>query len=402
MQKSQALPSSSVPLLSPDLQFLIACCQTEPSQEDLDFILSFQHKAGSVLPPLLELAGAHGVIPLVYKALKKLADDGLLDSKHIVLTTCKDAYLQIARRNMLMTAELSRIMKMLEENGIKALAFKGPTLAQLAYGDITLRQFGDLDILVNETQIVPAGTVLSEYGYQAEYSIKILENATCRGVINDLGFRHTSVNVFLELHWRLFREKIGQHLDFEQISKHTHSAVISGISIATLSPEMLLVYLCLHGSKHAWERLEWLCDIDRLIRMQPIDWEITRTIAEAMDTSTTLYLGLNLCHELFNTPLTESFLTMTHQNRIAELTEQTYKLLDSLCKKEGYSKYNTIHLYQMALLNTRTKKLQHLLATYFSISRNDCQQYPLPSALKFLYIFIKPVRIAYKYLRYGK
>ena len=49
---------------------------------------------------------------------------------------------------MLLTSELIKIMKLLEENDIKAIAFKGPTLAQLAYGDVTLRQYVDLDLLV--------------------------------------------------------------------------------------------------------------------------------------------------------------------------------------------------------------------------------------------------------------
>ena len=51
---------------------------------------------------------------------------------------------------MLMSAELIRIMKLLEKNDIKALAFKGPVLSQMVYGDITLRQYVDLDVLIRK------------------------------------------------------------------------------------------------------------------------------------------------------------------------------------------------------------------------------------------------------------
>jgi hypothetical protein len=49
----------------------------------------------------------------------------------------KIAYTQIAQRNMMMSAELLKIMQLLEKNQIESLAFKGPSLAQMAYGDIT-------------------------------------------------------------------------------------------------------------------------------------------------------------------------------------------------------------------------------------------------------------------------
>jgi hypothetical protein len=57
-------------------------------------------------------------------------------------------YMMNAARNMKMTAELLRILDALKEAGIKAMPLKGPVLAQQLYGDVALRQFSDLDILV--------------------------------------------------------------------------------------------------------------------------------------------------------------------------------------------------------------------------------------------------------------
>lgn len=403
--------------LNDELKFLITCCQTDPYEDDIEFINSYllnvsdyNKEVTTYISYIIALASAHGILPLVYKTLKKLLQDSSsLNPQHITLNTTlinelSLHYQSIAKRNMLMTSELIKIMHLLKENHIEALALKGPTLSQMAYGDITLRQYSDLDILVNEREILKAGSVLDEHGYDPSFTIKILKNETCLSSTNDLSFYNPSNGLLIELHWRLFREKIGQHLSFNQISENKQILKINGKSLSTLSSEMLLAYLCLHGSKHAWERIEWICDIDRLVRSEiNLDWDKIIKIVKEMDSHTTLQLGLLLSHTLLHTPLPESIITSIQTERIKTLASKTYELLNGpLAENEGYAKYSVIHMYQMDLLDTKLKKLNHLFTTYLGISKNDCQVFPLPPSLKFLYIFIKPFRVAYKYLHVKK
>jgi hypothetical protein len=58
---------------------------------------------------------------------------------------------EIARKNLRFTAELIRILNCLESHGIAAIPFKGPTLAESVYGNLALREFSDLDILVRQS-----------------------------------------------------------------------------------------------------------------------------------------------------------------------------------------------------------------------------------------------------------
>ena len=81
----------------------------------------------------------------------------------------------------------------MKTHDIEALAFKGPTLSQMAYGDITLRQYSDLDILVDEKEIFKAGSVLAQHEYDAAFPIEILKNRTCLASTNDLGFLQQSM-----------------------------------------------------------------------------------------------------------------------------------------------------------------------------------------------------------------
>jgi hypothetical protein len=220
-------------------------------------------------------------------------------------------------------------------------------------------------------------------------------------VSNDLGFYNKYHSVFIELHWRLFREKIARHLSFAQMYTDRKNIKVYTDTLPTLSHEMLLVYLCLHGSKHAWERLEWICDIDRLVRSSDmIAWEKTLHLAKEMHAAIPLYLGLALSHDTLGTPLPADIIRIIHTERIETLLGETYRMFYNIFPNtEGYVKYRAVHSYQTHLLDTKIEKLKHLFATYIGISKNDCQNFPLPPMLSFLYIFIKPFRLLGKYIQ---
>lgn len=389
-----------------ELRFLIACCQVNPTEDEICRIKTSLSSFDSV-SDILGMSFRHGVFPLVYNTLKNLLineGDKSLAVNLKLLEEMKSHYMDFVQKNMLMSSELIKIMELFKKNNIKALAFKGPVLSQESYGNIIFRQYGDLDILVSEEQLAKAGELLISQGYNSSFPLKVLENQICLSVTNDLGFRHPSKSILIELHWRLFREKIAEHLQFSEIFNDKREILINGKNVPTLSVEMLLVYLCLHGSKHAWERLEWICDIDRLVRNQEvIDWKKVNLIAVKMKTTTTLYLGLSLANNLFHTPIPDSMTSAVKKQKIDFLVDKTLKLLGGTLPQElSYVRYSVIHRYQMDLFETKREKIRHIVATYFSISQNDCLEFPLPKFLKVLYIAIKPIRVINKYLRYGR
>lgn len=385
-----------------ELRFIIMCCRVDRDYADL----GRQFQKISDYGSLISIASYHGVLPVLYKTIKDIFEKNTFPIDQDVfdfMEKLKHIYRSICQKNMLMSAELIHIVNIFEKNGIEAFSFKGPVLASIAYGDITLRQFSDLDILVEEKELFKVGILLSENNYTPIFPIKILKNRTCRIVTNDLGFTNRNNGILLELHWKLFREKIGKHLSFSTISENKQYVQINSRSIPTFSMEMLLVYLCLHGSKHAWERWEWICDIDRLIRHYgALDWNKVDQIAMEMQTIIPFYLGISLANRLLDTPLPETMSSEVERKKIDLLIDKTLILLGGgLPKQRSYKRYAIIHRYQMGLIETKRQKIRHIFSTYFGISQNDCLEFPLPNLLKFLYLFIKPVRVVRKYIRYG-
>ena len=309
--------------LSPELLFLIACCQTDPSDDDIAFI---QNSSSILHPPssIVGLAARHGILPLVYKTIKNLppvisdpigdpetqsdSPDASLNAQRLtlnaeILTELKAHYMNISQRNMLMTAELIRIMKLLEENGIEALAFKGPVLAQMAYGDITLRQYVDLDILTHKKNVYKIVSLLKKNGYEHLRTFTEIQEKIWIKYAHEMGLIHTQKKVHLEMHWSFLDEDYPMQVDLENFWKETQIVMLNGQAIHTFSTENLLYYLCIHGSKHLWERIEWIKDLDLLITKNEIDWESVIQKAEGTGFEKMVYLGLSLCASLFHTPL---------------------------------------------------------------------------------------------------
>jgi hypothetical protein len=387
--------------LSPELRFLIACCQTEPSQDDINAI---QNTLPAIDYRLLTtMASRHGILPLVYKTLKNLHEKNSLSTIDYRLSTkilaaFKQQYLAIAQRNMLMSAELIRIMKLLEANNIEALAFKGPALSQMAYGDITLRQYGDLDILVDEKDAFQAAKLISENGHTALLPLSILSNRTCLHAAKDFSLRSTQGGVHTELHWRLFEKKYNISLLSCAIDQKCQTVIINTKEIKTLQNELLLVYLCLHGAKHAFERIEWICDIDRLLCSVEINWEEALTIAEQSHSKRSFFLGLSLAHHHLHTALPERIRKSIDTADIKTLHALTLEQMSQ--KKEtrsDFEKNRETFLYQSKLFDHKSDMLRFYLSTFFKISTNDCQTFILPENLKFLYLFLRPMRLISNY-----
>jgi hypothetical protein len=269
----------------------------------------------------------------------------------------------------------------------------------MAYGDITLRQFGDLDILVDEADAYRAGKLMSEHGHTPVLPPSILSNKTCLHTAKDFSLLGKG-GVHTELHWRLFEKKYNIQLLSCTSEQKCQGVTINGKRIQTLQNELLLVYLCLHGAKHAFERIEWICDIDRLIRAGEVDWDYTVTLAERSHSKRSFYLGLSLSHTLFRTPLPEVLETAIQNREIREL--QTFTLEKMAARKSGQSdfeKNRETFDYQSKLFDSRSDMIRFRLSTFFKISTNDCQTFVLPENLKFLYIILRPVRLL---LSYGK
>jgi len=389
-----------------ELSFLISCCQTSPSQKNIQYIISYLNTHDDEIQNIITLALAHGILPLVYKTIISVKNNLSIKikSKETMCTSLKLVYLEIVQKNMLMTSELIRITTLLRQNHLHVLAFKGPTLSKLAYGDIISRQYVDIDVLVDQKDVLSVAKLLTMHHFVPLISLDMLKNPTCLKIGNDFSLVHATNGVHIELHWKLFPNQFLTNFYDTNLSHISNTLSINNVPISTLSNEQLVVYLCIHGSKHAWERIEWICDIDRFILSTEgdIDWDMVLNIAKDTNSSRMLFLGLGLSHKYFSTPLPIN-VTLEDTLSLPPLINHTINIMnDNLIFKEGFTYLRTIRLYQMKLLVSKNEKYLYITKKLFQLSIQDCNYIKFPASLSFLYILLRPARLLHKYFKSHK
>jgi len=377
-------------------RFITLCSKAYNSQSELNYIIDYIDSASdATIESIIEVSHREGLLPIVYKRLKDLP----IESGHL-LSQLKRTYLHIVQKNILFATQLIELTNLLNKNSIDVISIKGPTLAKLAYGDITLRQFGDIDILVRESQIQKVDEILKRYGYQSLYRDGILSNQICLDKLIDIGYIYNQT-ILLEVHWRLLESKHNGDMALNKPFDSTQSIDINTTTLYTLSNELLLIYVALHGAKHAWSRIGWVCDIDRLVRRGDIEWQTCIDMARESKMQQALYIGLHIAHHLYETPLPNKILITIDRVNISNIALSTIDRFDKHILERLPISKREIFLYQMQLFESKREKFYFLLKSLFAISPADCIKFAIPSRWRFLYIIMRPYRIITKLL-FGK
>lgn len=289
----------------PELGLLFLCRSHADRQEAAKFRGRALQNGDWV--PILKLAERHGLSPLLYWNLQSHcaeATDLSLRERFKSNAVCNLAHMQ----------ELLRILQWFDKASISAIPYKGPVLAASVYNNLGLREFFDLDILVDVADVTRAAELLVANGYQ--YPTRLSE-AQLRSYLSsgcELCFERDGVAV--ELHWRIAPQMYSLPFAFPDLWARRQTLSFGEQTIATLSPEDTLLVLCVHAMKHNWNSLCWVMDVVELLRAEPnLDWTATVERARAMGAERVLLLGLSLADELFSAPLPELAKKMLRDDR---------------------------------------------------------------------------------------
>jgi Uncharacterised nucleotidyltransferase len=247
----------------------------------------------------MELATAHRVRPLLYQALKPGGAPADL------VAELRRAALDNTQRNLRMLSQLLDVREALARANIAAIPFKGPALAALAFGDLWLREFSDLDLLIARADLPGADAVMSRLGYAPQLPLEAVTDA----ILNAYGviaYAKPAGAAPVELHWELAPQSLPFPASFDQLAARVIEVETAGRRIPTMSPEDLLIYLCAHGAKHGWEYLGWVADVAWLVhRRGEWDWDAVVERARGWGCRRVLFVGLLLARDLLHAELAE-------------------------------------------------------------------------------------------------
>lgn len=347
---------------------------------------------------LNELGARHGLSQLLFFHLDSLP---ATDAKHVPaaqFTRLWSLYESARHRNAAMALELLRVIDLLEWNGIPALPYKGPALAEALYGDVGLRDFGDLDILLRHVDIARARALLARHGYRPEYP---LSPAMDDALLHSRAQYHTALvhqksHLMLELHWKtdaLYPVETALPAPWWTL---TSCATLLGREVRRLPAEALLLALLIHGTKHHWHRLAWLADVAEMIRQEDqLDWSWIERKAGDFGCERRMAIGLHLAHALLDAPLPERIAARVAAMRLDAIAAT---MLDRAFAANAVDPGTLACLAtDLRLYERPAHKLRHLANVTLAPSLIEWTRWPLPRALHCLYLPLRLGRLVKKY-----
>lgn len=339
---------------------------------------------------LLQEAHHHCLFPLLAEHLTGDLS-GLSESVRAQLQ--KDRQEQ-TRLNLLLTGEMLKVIAALTAESIKALTFKGPTLALSAYGNPGLRQFADIDILVPETEIARASSRLSKLGFTPIDTLTSGQRAAWTRFDCAQNFENPNGAV-VDLHWRLFERCRAVRFDSEQLWNRRVWVKVGSHDVPTLSTEDLLLVLCVHGFTHSWDRLGWICDVAGLVTRQRIDWETVTQRATSWGVHRILSLGLLLAYEIVGAPLPAEVVRMILEDSVAK--KYAGAVRENLFAPREESAASTGVGLHLGMREQWSDKVGSLIRFAIMPRSYDLMYASAPASLPSLYYLIRPIRMAGQY-----
>jgi hypothetical protein len=254
-------------------------------------------------PRLLVLAEEHGVLGHLAKPLLALNENLVpAEIRRMLLERYRAQLFSTLRMN----AELFRLLELFEAKDIPALVVKGPVLAMQAYGDATMRSYGDLDLLIRQRDIRRATESLLAKGYQAAVPLSAIDAGIIPG---QYLFRKPDPKLFVELHNDFTLRYFPRRLPIEDFFARQIRVRLDAHEAPALAVEDELVLICIHGAKHLWERLIWIADVAALVsRQTSIDWRGATETAKEVGAERMLHTGLRLASDLLHASLPNTVL----------------------------------------------------------------------------------------------
>ncbi|MBK8725023.1 MAG: nucleotidyltransferase family protein [Holophagaceae bacterium] len=376
----------------PEAALLLGCARLRPEAEPRERIAAL---AATDLDWELvhRLAARHGLVPLLHRQLEALAPASLPRPVFVELWAHHE---RLRRRNAALADALTAVLDALAAAGIPALPYKGPALALELFDDLSLREFGDLDLLLRPRDLPAAQAALRTLGYAPEFDLAPdLEAAFLRSpaqyhlVLAREGLR-------VELHWKTdpdYPVEAGTDAWWAGLG----TAAFGAGRIRRFPPQELLLVLALHGSKHHWSSLRWLVDVAELLRGNPdLDWAWVWRRAGELRATRRLALGLLLAERLLEAPLPEDVRRRLAANPGA--TRLADRLAATLFDPDPPIPGAFARLRRdLALHEGLGAKAAFTLHTLFAPSLAEWTRWPLPRSLHVLYVPLRLGRLVFKH-----
>ncbi|MCA9968977.1 MAG: nucleotidyltransferase family protein [Anaerolineales bacterium] len=382
--------------LSPETELILACARTAvdaATAERIDALLRQELD----LRHVRWIARRNAVTALVFRNLWPRLPEAMRQGQ---LQQLRQHAQWTAFTNLMRSRTLLELLDLLQAEGIAAIPYKGPVLGQVAYQDVALRQFGDLDLIVPAEKALQARDVLLRHGFiqtWPEAALTPAQEAQHLQTKYNFTLARASDNLEVELHWAVTNRYINLPPRAGLLWSYLEPTALGGRMVPSFTPEVLLLILTAHGSNHCWNRLIWVCDVAETVRTfgARIDWERLLALAEAWHGQRMLLIGLHLAQTLLGAPLPAAVAQTARADKTAvALARQSRAKL--LAVQHVPFRPLEEPFYHLRMLDDGRARWRYG-AEVIRPSTKDWLYWPLPPRLAWLYYLVRPVRLIHEH-----
>lgn len=236
--------------------------------------------------------------PLLFLHLKDFIDTDRIDP--IISKQLRESFNSAGTRSLLWKYDLSRILKVFNQNQIQTILLKGSHLAEEIYHNPALRPMTDVDILVPKDSLIHAASLLQGLGYQPKRAYIIdLEISTSHQLPIFIQPGHFPI----ELHWNIISPALPYQIDLKGIWDRKRNFSCNSEATNILSIEDTILHLAMHTiSQHKLTgSLRFVYDFAAAIQAykNDVDWATLLERSKLWNVSSSLFLMCKLSQDLF-------------------------------------------------------------------------------------------------------
>jgi hypothetical protein len=345
--------------------------------------MATSREAWNALP---DAAERHGMTAWVHVAVRNRAD-APADVRAAI-----EARAQAQRiRALHAVSQLTLLVRALLAAGIPSVALKGPLLSAWLYGDLGMRRFADLDLLIEPAQRERALRILGAAGYALRDGMSA---ATARVVYAGTGAWPLShpANFAVDLHWRAQALGFPAPLPPRSVLQDSITIPGAGADIRIPCATHAAVLGLLHAAKHLWTSLELLLSIAHLIRRPDVAWPRVYELAQRAGAWNACAVGMALTRELFDVEIPLSLRDRIHGERLAPLVRTAVSFL-AMPDVAGATVRQEFHAH-CASFDSITRRARYAAWRLFAPTPLESAWWPLPDRLAPLYAPVRLIRLA--------
>ena len=366
---------------SAEFELLLACCRTEQLSPEQIKKLSTRVEWNRVL----ELAEQHGLLPVMQQRLAPYSSYVPIWQDFL-----KAAQLN-ARRALWLSALLEQVLDRLQAHSIEPLPYKGPALAEMLYGDIGLRQYTDLDVLIRPGDLPRAKAALGELGLAPHIQLTAAQERAYIASGYEMTFDGFGNRNLVELQWGILPRFYAVDFDMDRMFARAQAARVAGREVRSLAPDDLFLVLCVHAAKHLWARLAWIYDIARLGTSASINWSDVEKVAKQLGVVRIMGISLRLCHDLFGMRVPDVLQRAADDNAAVELAQEIVAQLENAYQPDTES---VAYFRQWMRLRERARdRRRFVLRLATTPSTGEWDAVRLPGSLFPLYGLLRVFRL---------